>query len=45
MIRIDFQEKLWGAAESLRHTADLIIATKMDIQYGSNKEEEEGREF
>ena len=27
----DLQEKLWGAAESLRRTADFIIETKMDI--------------
>ena len=27
----DLQEKLWGAAESLRRTADFINATKMDI--------------
>ena len=27
----DLQEKLWGAAESLRRTADFIVTTKIDI--------------
>ena len=34
----DLQEKLWEAAESLRRTADFIIATKMDVYHGRNKE-------